>query len=70
MKITANEFIRSPRNAFKAASNGVVTIMHDRYDDVVFVLSSRERRPLGEEEAGNAINKIDPYCLEGNHGAG
>ncbi len=44
MKTTAKEFNSKPESAYRAADKGeTVTINHDRYKDVVFELTARER---------------------------
>ena len=47
MKTTAEKFRSKPRDVYAEAAKGKeVIINHDRYDDKVFVLTSRERQPL------------------------
>ncbi len=44
MKITAEEFSNRPQLAYHKAEKGEeVTINHNRYPDVVFILSVRDR---------------------------
>lgn len=44
---SAEQFNKHPRQVYRAADlNGEVRIDHDRYPDRVFVLTSRERKPL------------------------
>ena len=53
MNVTAEEFKKNPRRVYRAADKEeIVIINHDHYQDIVFELTARDRKPLAEEKAG------------------
>ena len=44
---TANEFTREPQRVYREAdTKGEVKINHSHYSDKIFILTSRERKPV------------------------
>ena len=61
---TAEQFNKNPAKVYRCADkNGEVKINHDRYDDKVFILVSRDRQSLITDEEDEIMINGKKYAI-------